>query len=163
MAGWLFVILVWLIAAARNADCSSETMRHITNGFLKALDVCKQELNSTENIVGDLYHYWKQDYELLNRDTGCVILCMSKKLNLVDPSGRLHHGNTQEFALQHGAGEDVASKLVTMLHECEKQFLDVTDDCARTLEIAKCFRTDIRKLNWTPKVDVILTEVLTDI
>ncbi|KAM3959415.1 pheromone binding protein 3 [Aphomia sociella] len=163
MAGAVFITFVLLIVAVRDAELSSEAMRHISSGFLKALDVCKQELDHSEHIISDLYHYWKQEYELLNRDTGCVILCMSKKLNLVDPSGKLHHGNTQEFAMQHGAGEDVATKLVTMLHECEKQFLDVADDCSRILEVAKCFRTDIQKLDWAPNIDVIVTEVLVDI
>lgn len=55
--------------------------------------------------MADMYNYWKEDYALLNRDFGCAIICMSKKLNLIDPEGNLHHGNAAEFAKKHGAGE----------------------------------------------------------
>lgn len=57
-----------------------------------------------DHIIADLFHYWKLDYTLLNRDTGCAIICMSKKLDLLDANGRMHHGNAKEFALKHGAG-----------------------------------------------------------
>ncbi|XP_059047154.1 general odorant-binding protein 1-like [Achroia grisella] len=163
MARAVFIGLVLVIIVVRDAAPSSEVMKYITAGFLKTLDDCKHELNLSDNIVSDLYHFWKQEYELLNRETGCIILCMSRKLNLIDTSGRLHHGSAQDFAMQHGAAEDVAVKLVNMLHECEKQSLAVEDECARTLEVAKCFRNDIRGLDWSPKADVLITEILTDL
>ncbi|XP_013195995.2 general odorant-binding protein 1-like [Amyelois transitella] len=155
--------LAVLVVGVNMIEASQETMKQITSGFFKTLETCKQELQLPDHIISDLYHYWKEDYTLLNRDTGCTILCMSKKLDMVDSEGKLHHGNTQEFALKHGAAGDVASKLVSLIHECEKQFEGIQDECLRVLEIAKCFRTDIAKLDWAPKMDVIISEVLTEI
>ncbi|XP_063366575.1 general odorant-binding protein 1-like [Cydia amplana] len=162
MARSVLLSLVLLAMAVRKIESSSETMKTITSGFLKVLEECKQELNLQGHVISDLYHYWKEDYSLLNRDTGCAIICMSKKLDLIDSSGKLHHGNTQEFATRHGAASDVASKLVEILHACEKTHEALEDECMRALEIAKCFRTDIHQLNWAPKMDVIITEVLTE-
>lgn len=62
------------------------------------------QLGLTDNILADLFHFWKLEYNLLNRDTGCLIVCMSKKLELIDANGKLHHGHAQEFAMKHGAG-----------------------------------------------------------
>ncbi|XP_053614542.1 general odorant-binding protein 1 [Plodia interpunctella] len=163
MSRVLFFFFAMLLVGVSKTDASQETLKHITSGFLRTLDQCKHELQLPDHIVSDLYHYWREDYSLLNRDTGCAILCMSKKLDMVDSEGKLHHGNTREFAEKHGAASDVASKLVSLLHECEKQFESIEDECMKVLEIAKCFRTDVRKLDWAPKMDVIISEVLTEI
>nr|URZ86308.1 pheromone binding protein 3 [Grapholita funebrana] len=157
----LFSLLI-IAVALKEIKSSSDAMKTITSGFLKVLEECKQELNLQGHVISDLYHYWKEDYSLLNRDTGCALICMSKKLDLIDASGKLHHGNTAEFAAKHGAASEVASKLVEILHACEKTHDAIEDECMRALEIAKCFRTDIHQLNWTPKMDVIVTEVLTE-
>ncbi|VVC97938.1 unnamed protein product [Leptidea sinapis] len=140
-----------------------ETMFAMSYSFGTKLFECLDKLNLPENILVDLYHFWKQDQELMKRDTGCAIACMSKKLDLVDPSGKLHHGNAQEFALKHGAAAEVATKLVTMVHECEKQHEVLDDVCLRALEIAKCFRGGIHELNWAPKMEVLVGEVLTEV
>ncbi|XP_039759229.1 pheromone-binding protein-like [Pararge aegeria] len=158
------IVVVLLIAIGANEISSSELiMKSITSSFLKVLDECKRELNFGDNVLSDLYHFWKVDHALLNRDTGCAIACMSKKLNLLDTSGKLHHGNAEEFAVSHGAANEMASKLVTTVHECEQQHTAVDDSCLRALEIAKCFRNAMHELNWVPKMDVMITEVLTEI
>ncbi|KAI5637918.1 PBP/GOBP family domain-containing protein [Phthorimaea operculella] len=157
------VVIVVVAVGIKHVESSSETMKAITSGFMKALDECRHELNLSDHVIRDLYFYWKEDYTLLERETGCAIVCMSHKLNILDSSGKLHHGNTKEFAMSHGAADDIASQLVASLHECESKLLDIEDTCMRALEVAKCFRTSIDKLNWTPKMDVIITEVLTDI
>lgn len=61
------------------------------------------------------------------------------------------------------SGDDIASKIVTIIHECEKKHERDDDECLRVLEVAKCFRTGISELDWTPKVEVIMGEVLTEI
>nr|QLI62029.1 pheromone-binding protein 3 [Streltzoviella insularis] len=164
MAGQLqfFVALVLFAIGVTEIDSSAETMKNISSGFIKVLDECKQELNLGEHILNDFYHFWKEEYSLLNRETGCAIICMSKKLDLLDPDGNLHHGNAKEFAMKHGAEDEVASKLITLIHECEKQHTAVEDECLRKLEVAKCFRSGIHQLNWAPNMDVIVTEVLTE-
>ncbi|CAH2089074.1 unnamed protein product [Euphydryas editha] len=152
-----------LVALGVNEIASNETMKNITGSFLKVLDDCKHELNLGDNVLLDLYHFWKQDRDLAHRDTGCAIVCMSKKLNLLDTSGKLHHGNAQEFAVRHGAGDDMASKLVTTVHECEKTHIEEEDQCLRALEVSKCFKAAMHEINWAPKMDVIITEVLTEV
>ncbi|KAJ2948748.1 hypothetical protein O0L34_g8009 [Tuta absoluta] len=159
----VFAVIVVLAVSSKYVEGSSETMKAITSGFMKALDECRHELNLSDHVIRDLYFYWKEDYTLLERETGCAIVCMSHKLNILDSSGKIHHGNTKEFAMTHGAADDIASQLVTSLHECEGKMVDIEDTCMRALEIAKCFRSSIDKLKWTPKMDVIITEVLTDI
>nr|XP_053614543.1 general odorant-binding protein 1-like isoform X2 [Plodia interpunctella] len=104
MSRVLFFFFAMLLVGVSKTDASQETLKHITSGFLRTLDQCKHELQLPDHIVSDLYHYWREDYSLLNRDTGCAILCMSKKLDMVDSEGKLHHGNTREFAEKHGAG-----------------------------------------------------------
>ncbi|XP_022118413.2 pheromone-binding protein 2-like [Pieris rapae] len=161
MACYAYILCVLTLFSS--ALASQETLKNIAHSFLKVLDECKQELNLHENILLDLYHFWKEDYGLLKRDTGCAIMCMSQKLQLVDTSGNLHHGNAQEFAVTHGADEEVAQKLVNMVHECEKQHQVKEDLCERALEVAKCFRSGIHLLKWTPTVEVLVGEVLTEV
>ncbi|KAJ8716935.1 hypothetical protein PYW08_005334 [Mythimna loreyi] len=159
----VFFALVLLTVGVREIAPSKDAMKYITSGFVKVLEECKHDLNMNDQILADLYHYWKLDYALLSRDTGCAIICMSKKLDLLDTNGRMHHGNAQEFAMKHGAGDDVASKIVSIIHECEKKFERDDDECLRVLDVAKCFRSGIHELDWQPNVEVIVSEVLTEI
>ncbi|XP_023936564.2 pheromone-binding protein-like [Bicyclus anynana] len=157
------IVVFLFISISINEITTNETMKNITSGFLKVLDDCKHELNLSENVLADMYHFWKADHALLHRDTGCAIVCMSKKLNLLDTSGKLHHGNAQEFAVNHGAASDMASKLVSVVHECEQKHDAEEDPCLRALEIAKCFREVMHEMNWAPRMDIIISEVLTEI
>nr|AEQ30020.1 pheromone binding protein 3 [Sesamia inferens] len=158
----IFSVLLMSVGV-REIEPSKDAMKYITSGFVKVLEECKKELNMNDHIIADLFHYWKLDYTLLNRDTGCAIICMSKKLDLLDVNGRMHHGNAREFALKHGAGDEVAGKIVDIIHDCEKKFERDDDECLRVLEVAKCFRTGIHELDWQPKVEVIMSEVFTEI
>uniref|UniRef100_A0A097BVQ0 Pheromone-binding protein 3 n=1 Tax=Spodoptera litura TaxID=69820 RepID=A0A097BVQ0_SPOLT len=159
----VFVALVVLTVGMRETEPSKDPMKYIASGFVKVLEECKHELNMNDHLIADLFHYWKLEYTLLNRDTGCAIICMGKKLDLLDASGRMHHGNAQEFAKKHGAGDEVASQIVQIIHDCEKKHERDDDECLRVLEVAKCFRTGIHELNWQPNVEVIVSEVLTEI
>lgn len=49
-----------------------------------------------------------------------------------------------------------------MIHECEKSNAGVADECMKTLEVAKCFRTKIHELKWAPDMETILEEIMTD-
>lgn len=181
----------------------------------------------------DLYHYWKLNFALLNREVGCAIICMSKKLDLMSDDAKMHHLNAKDFAMKNGAGRlhiwlhkltcalvyyvlikrvtsnikkiafirndrlcvinnlvlvfyffsffylpilsailyfflnfldaDVATKMITIIHACETKGEGIEDDCSRVLEVAKCFRVGIREIKWEPKMDVVITEVLTEI
>lgn len=57
----------------------------------------------------------------------------------------------------------MARQLVAILRECETAHEAVVDDCARVLEMAKCFKTRIHDLKWAPSMEVILEEVMTEI
>lgn len=57
-----------------------------------------------ESVTKDFMNFWKDDYQLTDRSTGCAIMCLSSKLDLLDAEYNLHHGNAQEFAKKHGAG-----------------------------------------------------------
>ncbi|XP_075981072.1 general odorant-binding protein 1-like [Anticarsia gemmatalis] len=155
--------LAVLVMCMRRTEPSKDVMRYINSGFVKVLEVCKNELNMSDSVLADLYHFWKLQYNLLNRDTGCIIICMSKKLDLIDSDGLLHHGNAHDFAVKHGADDTMAASLVKIIHECEKQHESIPDECDRVLEVAKCFRTGIHNLDWSPKVEYIVEEVLTEI
>ncbi|XP_063374913.1 general odorant-binding protein 1-like [Cydia amplana] len=159
---WTLVAAFILSLCVNRATPSAEIMKKLTTGFATALDKCKTELNVQENIMQDFYNFWREDFELLNRDTGCVILCMALKFDLIDEDAKLHHKNAHEFAKTHGADDDLAKQLVTMIHECEKANTEA-DDCIRALEIAKCFRTKIHGLKWAPSMETVLEEVMTEV
>nr|ADT78499.1 pheromone binding protein 5 [Ostrinia nubilalis] len=154
------VTLMLVLIGVSEIEMVPEAMKQLTGGFLKVLDQCKKELNLSDGVISDLYHLWKEEYDQISRDAGCVIHCMSQKLELVGGDGKMHHVNIKDFALKHGAGDEIATQLVTLAHECEKQKASIEDDCERTLEMSKCFRSDVKQVDWTPKMEVIITEVI---
>nr|QRF70943.1 pheromone binding protein [Semiothisa cinerearia] len=159
---WKHVLVVVVLVTVRRAE-GGDAMKLLATGFVKVLEECKKELNLDDNLISDLYHYWKLDFSLLQRETGCAIICMSKKLELLGEDGKLHHGNAKEYAMRNGAGDELATKMISIIHGCEDKGEGIEDDCARVLEVAKCFRVGLHDLHWEPKVDVIITEVLTEI
>ncbi|XP_049877435.1 general odorant-binding protein 1-like [Pectinophora gossypiella] len=160
------LVSICVIALTLQVDrvkSSAEIMKKMTLGFSKALEQCKQEMKFGDHIMQDFYNFWKEDYELLNADVGCAIMCMASKFDLINEENRLHHINAHEFAKSHGADDDMAKQLVTMIHDCENVHADIADDCKKTLEIAKCFRTKIHGLKWAPTMEVVLEEVMTEV
>nr|AEZ52490.1 pheromone binding protein [Orthaga achatina] len=144
-------------------DSSADIIRDMTVNFGKALDTCKTELDLPESINADFNNFWKEGYELNNRLTGCAIMCLASKLDLLDPTGSLHHGNANEFAKKHGADEAMAKQLVDLIHGCEKSAEPDKDACVTALNIAKCFKVEIHKLNWAPSMDLIVGEMLAEV
>lgn len=53
----------------------------------------------------DMFNFWREEYELVNRELGCMILCMAGKLGLVGDDQKMHHGKAEDYAKSHGAGE----------------------------------------------------------
>nr|BBB15987.1 pheromone binding protein-A [Ostrinia latipennis] len=156
-------LVVVVATAILGAECSQDVMKQMTINFGKALDTCRKELDLPDTINADFYNFWKEGYELSNRLTGCAIMCLSSKLDLVDPEGKLHHGNTHEFAKKHGADDSMAKQLVDLIHKCESSVTDDPDACMKVLNIAKCFKAEIHKLNWAPSMDLIVAEVLAEV
>ncbi|XP_047536248.1 general odorant-binding protein 1-like [Vanessa atalanta] len=160
---WRLTFFVCLLYQVYYVSSSQEVMKKLTTGFAKALDQCKEELGLGDHIIQDFFNYWREEYELVNRDMGCAIMCMASKLDLITDDMKIHHGNAHEFAKSHGADDDMAKQLVNIIHECEKVHVGVVDDCMKTLEIAKCFRTKIHDLKWAPSMETILEEIMTEV
>ncbi|XP_041984865.1 general odorant-binding protein 1-like [Aricia agestis] len=161
--GLRVVYLVVMAAVLVVVTPTQEVMKKLTIGFGRALSECRSELNMGDHIMQDFTNYWKEDYQLLNREFGCMVLCMASKHNLLTEDG-LHHDNAHEFAKKHGADDDTAKQLVTMLHECDKNpNAPSDDDCMRALEVSKCFKTKIHELKWAPSMEEIIEEIMTDV
>ncbi|CAG4989301.1 unnamed protein product [Colias eurytheme] len=160
---WRLLAVCAVCLQILEVQSSQEIMKKLTTGFAKALDECKKELNLGDHIMQDFINYWKEEYELINRDVGCAIMCMASKHDLITDDMKLHHGKTHEFAKSHGADDEMAKQIVTMIHECENTHADNNDDCNKTLEIAKCFKTKIHELKWAPSMETIIEEILTDL
>lgn len=57
----------------------------------------------------------------------------------------------------------MAKQLVDIVHACENSAGSPEDGCIRVLNIAKCFKAEIHKLNWAPSIDLIVGEVLVEV
>lgn len=55
----------------------------------------------------DFMNFWREEYELVNRELGCAISCIAAKLDLLTEDLRMHHDNAREFAIKHGAGKSI--------------------------------------------------------
>lgn len=53
----------------------------------------------------DFYNFWREEFDLVNTEMGCAIMCMAAKFDLITDDSKLHHGNAHEFAKTHGAGK----------------------------------------------------------
>nr|BAG71416.1 pheromone binding protein [Mythimna separata] len=156
----LVVIASFLIAV----ECSQEIMKNLSINFAKPLEDCRKEMDLPDSVLTDFNNFWKEGYEFTNRQTGCAILCLSSKLELLDPEMKLHHGRAQEFAQKHGADEAMAKQLVDMLHSCMQTTPDdANDPCLKTLKVVTCFKTKIHELKWAPSMDLIVGEVLAEV
>nr|QIJ45734.1 phenomenon binding protein [Glyphodes pyloalis] len=159
----LLVKVILVVVASVAVESSVDLMQKMTVNFGRAFEVCKKELDLPDSLNQEFFNFWKEDYQLTNRQAGCALLCMSKKLDLVDPEGNMHHGNAQEYAKKHGADDAVAKQLVDLIHGCEKTAAKIEDECERALNIATCFKAEIHKLKWAPDMEVVLAEILTEV
>lgn len=62
-------------------------------------------MNLSEHVMQDFYNFWREEYDLVNTELGCAIMCMAGKFDLITEDSKLHHGNAHEFAKSHGAGK----------------------------------------------------------
>nr|CAJ2313466.1 Pheromone-binding protein [Metisa plana] len=146
----------------RVVDSSQELIKDLLIGFTKTLDECINEMGYPQSVKQDFYDFWKPDHEVTDNRFGCTIICISTKLDLLDPYGRLHHGNAHDFVTKHGASDDQAKQLVSLVHECDTEHKDVSGECTRMVMVSKCFKAKIHDLDWAPSVEIILAEILAD-
>lgn len=52
-------------------------------------------------------------------------------------------------------GEVLSAKMVELIHNCEKQYDDIKDDCDRVVKVAACFKVDAKKAGIAPEVAMI--------
>lgn len=52
-------------------------------------------------------------------------------------------------------GQVLSEKLVSLIHNCEKQYDSMTDDCDRVVKVAACFKVDAKKEGIAPEVAMI--------
>nr|ADK66921.1 pheromone binding protein 1 [Chilo suppressalis] len=158
----LKLVVVMCLTMTVVVDSSQTVMKSMTKNFLKAYEVCAKEYSLKEGTAGILIGFWKDDFSTTSRDVGCAILCLSTKLDLIDPEGKLHHGKATEFAMQHGSGEEMAKKLVEILHNCEQTVTPNEDKCMRALDIAMCFKKELHTLGWAPDPELLFEELIAE-
>lgn len=52
-------------------------------------------------------------------------------------------------------GEILSKKMVELIHNCEKQYDDIKDDCDRVVKSAACFKRECQKLGIAPEITMI--------
>uniref|UniRef100_A0A2U9PEX2 Pheromone binding protein 3 n=1 Tax=Carposina sasakii TaxID=252295 RepID=A0A2U9PEX2_CARSA len=162
---WPTLVLcsIFLIIYVDKAISSQDIMMNLTKGFAAALDKCKKELNIQDHIMQDFFNFWREEYQLVNKEFGCVVMCMASHFDLINEDSKMHHEKAHAFAKSHGADDVLAKQIVTMIHECEKVHEGMSDDCSRVLEIAKCFRGKIHELKWAPNMETLIEEIMTEV
>nr|QEE82697.1 pheromone-binding protein 2 [Conogethes pinicolalis] len=156
------LIVAAVVMMSVQVDSSQTMLKDMTKNFLKAYGECQQELHLTDDTARDLMFFWREDYEVTSREAGCTILCLSKKLEIIDPEGKLHKGKTADFIKQHGSDEQTAQKVIDILHACEASAVPNEDHCILALGVATCFKKEIHKLNWAPDTEVLLEELMAE-
>ena len=150
-----FLILVFVASVADSVIGTAEVMSHVTAHFGKTLEECREESGLSVDILDEFKHFWSDDFDVVHRELGCAIICMSNKFSLMDDDVRMHHVNMDEYIKGFPNGQVLAEKMVKLIHNCEKQFDTETDDCTRVVKVAACFKKDSRKEGIAPEVAMI--------
>nr|WUR05432.1 general odorant binding protein 2 [Zeuzera coffeae] len=148
-----FAAVLIITVAAVNGD--AEVMSHVTAHFGKSLEECREESGLPVEVLEEFQHFWREDFEVVHRELGCAIICMSNKFSLMQDDTRIHHDNMDDYVKKFPNGEILSAKMVAMIHNCEKQYDDITDDCSRVVKVAACFKEDCKKEGIAPEVAMI--------
>nr|ALM04194.1 GOBP1 [Maruca vitrata] len=156
MAGWRLLVLC--LAALVEAD--HKIMTDITLGFGQALEHCREESGLTEDKMEEFFHIWHPEFQFLDRELGCALRCMSRYFNLLTDTNKLHHENTDKFIRSFPNGEALASVLVGLIQECEREHEHEADACARALQIGRCVRDACLARRLAPAMELLLAEFI---
>lgn len=48
-------------------------------------------------VLEEFKHFWNEDFEVVHRELGCAIICMSNKFSLMEEDSRMHHVNMHDY------------------------------------------------------------------
>ncbi|RVE52918.1 hypothetical protein evm_002395 [Chilo suppressalis] len=158
----IFVLMILSAVSVREVEMVPEYFKSMSRSLLEVLKTCSTELEIKDGIMYEIYQLWKENYDGLSRETGCVLHCMSQKLDLFNVQGKFEHGNTKEFIMKHGADSSTATQLEEMVHICQHKVGEMADECLRVLEMAKCIRGNLTQINWNPNIEVAVEEIVAE-
>ncbi|CAH4032467.1 unnamed protein product [Pieris brassicae] len=144
-----------MVLHSNSVEGLAEVMSHVTAHFGKALDECREESGLTADILEGFQNFWSEDFDVVHRELGCALICMSNKFTLMQEDARMHHINMHDYIKSFPQGELLSTKMVDLIHNCEKQFDDIEDDCTRVVKVAACFKVDAKKEGIAPEVTMI--------
>nr|URZ86311.1 general odorant binding protein 3 [Grapholita funebrana] len=151
--------LVWmvlgLLLGAGEMEAASEqsiTMSHVNAHYGKTLEMCREEANISREIMEEWHHIWDDNFEIIHREIGCVIICMSKKFTLLQDDNRMHHDSMHDYIKSFQNGDSLSATVVELIHNCEKQYEDIADDCSRITKVMACFKVEAKKAGIAPEV-----------
>nr|AVJ51939.1 odorant binding protein 2 [Depressaria falkovitshi] len=150
----LWVILA-VVAAAAGVRGDAEVMSHVTAHFGRTLEECREESGLTTDLMEEFKHFWREDFDVVHRELGCAIICMSGKFELMHDDAKMHHQNMHDYIKSFPKGEILSAKMVEMIHNCEKKFEDITDECDRVVKTAACFKVDAKAAGIAPEMTMI--------
>ncbi|XP_041984554.1 general odorant-binding protein 2-like [Aricia agestis] len=148
-------VLVTVLALTASIEGTAEVMSHVTAHFGKSLEECREESGLTKDVMEEFQHFWSENFEVVHRELGCAIICMSNKFSLMHDDARVHHVNMADYIKGFPNGEVLSDRMVQMIHNCEKQFEDIDDECSRVVKTAACFKEDCKKAGIAPEVAMI--------
>ncbi|CAF4876364.1 general odorant-binding protein 2-like [Pieris napi] len=152
---WVCLIAIAMVLHSNPVKGTAEVMSHVTAHFGKALDECREESGLTVDILEGFQNFWREDFDVVHRELGCALICMSNKFTLMQEDARMHHINMHDYIKSFPQGELLSTKMVDLMHNCEKQFDDIEDDCTRVVKVAACFKMDAKKEGIAPEVTMI--------
>ncbi|VVC97941.1 unnamed protein product [Leptidea sinapis] len=150
---WAAFFLVAIVVSY--VEGTAEVMSHVTAHFGKSLEECREESGLSPEVLEAFQHFWSEDFEVVHRELGCALICMSNKFSLMNDDATMHHVNMHDYIKGFPQGELLSEKMVGLIHNCEKQFDDVKDDCSRVVKVAACFKVDAKKAGIAPEVAMI--------
>ncbi|CAK1550284.1 unnamed protein product [Leptosia nina] len=152
---WILLFAIVLVPNIEPVKGLAEVMSHVTAHFGQALDECREESGLTSEILESFQKFWSDDFEVVHRELGCALICMSNKFILMQDDARMHHENMHDYVKSFPNGDLLSGTMVNLLHNCEKQFDDIEDDCSRVVKVAACFKVDAKKEGIAPEVSMI--------
>ncbi|XP_023936560.2 general odorant-binding protein 2-like [Bicyclus anynana] len=152
---WYIMVVVVMSMVSRPVAGTAEVMSHVTAHFGKSLEECREESGLSPEILEEFQHFWSEDFEVVHRELGCALICMSNKFSLMEDDARMHHVNMHDYIKSFPKGELLSAKMVELIHNCEQEYDDIKDDCSRVVKVAACFKLSAKDEGIAPEVAMI--------